>query len=201
MSKVLIINGHTPAPISPGRLNASLVDRARLFFEENGSEVKITNVSDVYDVEAEVERLTWADIVIFQYPVNWMGLPWGFKKYLDEVLSAGLDGRLCAGDGRSEAAPKANYGMGGSLIETRYMLSLTFNAPSEAFDDPSEEFFGGKSVDDLMWPMHLNAKFIGMRQLPTFSAYDVFKNPEIADDFERFDLHLRSVSQHLEVAA
>ena len=201
MSNIFIINGHQPAPISEGRLNASLVERATAIFEANGGTVRTTRTAEPYDVEEEVERFRWADLVIMQYPVNWMGVSWGFKKYLDEVLSAGLDARLCDGDGRSAEAPKANYGMGGTLTGTQYMLSLTFNAPAEAFNDPAQAFFGGKSVDDLMWPMHLNAKFIGMTPLPTFAAYDVFKNPQVERDFERFDAHLRSVLDHVRVAA
>jgi modulator of drug activity B len=32
------------------------------------------------------------------------------------------------------ASPNMNYGMGGTLTGTQYMLSCTLNAPSEAFD-------------------------------------------------------------------
>ena len=70
------------------------------------------------------------------------------------------------------------------------MLSLTFNAPRDAFDDPSQEFFGGKSVDDLFWPAHLNFKFFEMTPLETFACYDVMKNPQIESDLVRFDEHL-----------
>lgn len=69
-------------------------------------------------------------------------------------------------------------------------MSLTFNAPAGAFDDP-EGFFEGRSVDDLFWPMHLNFKFFGMQALPTFAAFDVMKNPDVETDFERFRAHLR----------
>lgn len=70
------------------------------------------------------------------------------------------------------------------------MLSITANAPSEAFNDPKEAFFEGMSVDDLFKPMHLNFKFMGMEALPTFSAHDLMKNPEIEKDMERFKKHL-----------
>ena len=83
--------------------------------------------------------------------------------------------------------------MGGTLRGKKYMLSVTFNAPREAFDDPRQQFFAGRSVDDLLLPTHLNAKFFGMKPLPTFAAFDVMKNPEIDSDFARFAAHLNQV--------
>ena len=192
MQKVLILNGHQPYPFAEGRLNASLVERARRFFEANGAEVKIDTLSEGWDVDASVEAHVWADTIIMQFPVNWMGTPWIFKKYMDEVYTAGMDGRLCAGDGRTKEQPKVNYGMGGALTGTRYMLSVTLNAPAEAFDDPKEPFFEGGSLDDLLRPTHLNAKFFGLSPLPTFGAFDVMKNPDVENDFIRFDEHLHS---------
>ena len=193
MSNVLIINGHHPYSFSEGKLNASLVERARSFFEGRGDDVRVVETVKDYDIETEVAKHVWADVVLIQFPVNWMGVPWSLKKYQDDVYTAGTDGRLCAGDGRSAEAPKANYGAGGSLSGTRYMLSLTFNAPVEAFDNGSEYLFQGKSVDDLMFPTHMNARFFAMEQLPTFAAFDVIKNPEIENDFARFDAHLKRV--------
>lgn len=193
MSKIFMINGHQPYPFAKGDLNAALVERARKHLMDAGHDVRVTRVAEGYDVEQEVGNHQWADVVVMQFPVNWMGVPWSFKKYMDEVYTAGMDGRLTTGDGRTADAPKDNYGMGGSLTGTKYMLSVTFNAPREAFDDPSQAFFAGRSVDDLMLPAHLNAKFFGMEQLPTFAAFDVMKNPEIESDFERFDAHLRSL--------
>ncbi len=193
MSNVLILTGHQPYPFAQGQLNATLVDRAAGYLSSQGHELRITRTADGYDVEQEIANHQWADIIIMQFPVNWMGVPWSFKKYMDEVYSAGMDGRLCAGDGRSAEAPKRNYGMGGSLGGTRYMLSVTLNAPAEAFDDPTEPFFEGGTLDDLLRPMHLNAKFFAMSPLPTFGAHDVMKNPDIESDLARFDAHLREV--------
>ncbi len=198
MSNILILNGTQPYSFAKGALNAAFADRAKTWFEGRGHDVRVTVVAEGYDVEAEVESHLWADTILFQFPVNWMMVPWILKKYMDEVYTAGMDGRLCAGDGRSTEAPKANYGTGGALQGTSYMLSLTFNAPAEAFDDPGAFFFQGGSVDDLLRPVHLNARFFGMTPLPTFSAHDVMKNPTIEADFARFDAHL---AKHFKGAA
>ncbi len=113
---------------------------------------------------------------------------------MDEVYSAGMDGTLCQGDGRTRSDASKQYGTGGSLTGKRYMLSLTFNAPKDAFGDPGQYLLQGRSVDDLFFPMHMNFRFFGMEPLDTFVCYDVMKNPQIENDLARFEAHL---DQHL----
>lgn len=188
-SNVLIINAHQYYPFSEGKLNAALVDKAATLLEGKGYNTRIVTMSEDYDVEEQLAHHQWADIVILQSPCNWMGMPWSFKKYMDEVYTAGMGGALCHGDGRTEDAPKANYGMGGTLTHVKYMMSVTFNAPEEAFND-DDEFFEGKSVDDLMFPMHMNFKFFGMKPMETFACFDVMKNADVENDFKRFEAHI-----------
>lgn len=190
MSNVLIINAHQPYPFSEGKLNATLVDKAVTLLEAKGHQTRVITMQEEIDVLAQLENFKWADRVIIQSPVNWMTVPWSFKKYMDEVFTAGMGGDLCLFDGRSESEPKKNYGTGGTQTNSKYMLSLTFNAPEESFNDESEYLFQGKSVDDLMFHMHANFRFLGMKAMPTFAAYDVMKNGNIENDFARFEVHL-----------
>ncbi|MEM1405940.1 MAG: NAD(P)H-dependent oxidoreductase [Bacteroidota bacterium] len=189
MKNIFIINGHQKYPFSEGRLNASLAQKASDYFTANGYRIRSTTMEDAYEVNEEIEKWKWADLVFFQTPINWMGVSWSFKKYIDEVFSMGMMGEMSDGDGRSKTEPKKNYGLGGKL-KGKYMMSVTANAPKEAFNDPEETFFNGLSEDDLLKPMHLNFKWFGLEPLPTFLAYDVMKNPEIENDFKRFDAHL-----------
>lgn len=193
MKNVFIINGHQPYPFAKGRLNRTLVELAREHLTQRGYEVETTEVSKGWEVETEIARHQWADVVLMQFPVNWMGTPWGLKKYMDEVYTVGMDGRLCKGDGRHGPDDGHLYGLGGALTDTSYMLSLTFNAPRDAFENPAAKFFDARTVDDLMWPMHLNLRFFGMKPLPTFSAHDVMKNPDIDTDLGRFRAHLEAL--------
>lgn len=190
MKNILIINGHEPYPFSEGKLNQTLVEMATLALQSKGYEIKHSSMQDDYDVDMEIEKHQWADVIILQTPVNWMGVPWTFKKYMDEVYTAGMDGRLCDGDGRTRQDQAKQYGTGGSLSGKRYMISLTYNAPELAFNNPEQEFFEGKGHDDLFWPTHLNFKFFGMSPLDTFACYDVLKNPNVEQDFIRFKAHL-----------
>ena len=192
MKNIFIINGHQKYPFSQGKLNASLTEKAEHFFNDHGFEVRKTTMEDEYDVNEEIEKFKWADVVFFQTPLNWMGVSWSFKKYIDEVFSFGMMGEMSDGDGRRSEAPKKNYGLGGKL-NGKYMMSVTANAPKEAFNNPEETFFGGMSEDELLRPMHLNFKWFGLEPLQTFMAYDVMKNPDIETDFQRFDSHLKNL--------
>ncbi|BCO18672.1 MULTISPECIES: NAD(P)H-dependent oxidoreductase [unclassified Alteromonas] len=192
MKNVLIINAHQYYPFSEGRLNSSLVDQATSLLTQKGYDTRHVNMLDEVDVQQQLELHQWADIILLQSPINWMGVPWSFKKYMDEVYTAGMGGALCNGDGRSADEPKKGYGTGGTLKGKKYMMSVTFNAPEESFNDDSEYLFQGKSVDDLLFPMHANFRFFGMEALPTFAAFDVMKNADVENDFKRFEAHIKN---------
>lgn len=188
---VLIINGHQPYDFSPGKLTQSLIDIATRELEAKGHSVKHSNVLE-YDVAEELAKHQWADRVILQFPSNWMGVPWSCKKYMDDVFTAGMVDVFCKADGRSSKNPKANYGTGGLMKGKKYLLSVTFNAPREAFNNPAEYLFQGKSLDDLLFPIHCTFRFFAMEQLPTFAAYDVLKNPTIEQDLADFTAHIQA---------
>lgn len=190
MKNAFIINGHHPYSFSEGHLNNELVRRMEQSLIAKGFEVEHTASAEDWDVKKEIEKHQWADVIIVQAPVNWMSVPWSLKRYMDEVYTAGLGGALCNTDGRTEEAPKDNYGTGGTLQGKKYMFSLTFNAPEEAFNDPKQYLFQGKSVDDLWFPWHMNFRFFAMESLPTFACFDVMKNPTIEDDFKRLEAHM-----------
>ena len=191
MSNILIINAHHSYPFSKGTLNRKMVEIAEECLKAQGHSLRVVHTDQEWDVEKELENHQWADAILVQSPVNWMMVPWTFKKYMDEVYTAGMRGALCNGDGRHADNPKKNYGGGGTLKGKNYMISLTLNAPEEAFNDVSQYLFQGKSLDDLWMPMHMNFRFFAMSPLPTFACYDVMKNPDIGKDFERFKAHLR----------
>jgi len=190
MKNILIINGHHYYPFSEGKLNKALIEKATQMLGDANFEIKTTITEKEYNVEQEMEKFLWADTVIFQTPLNWMGVSWSFKKYMDEVLTAGMMGKMSNGDGRTAENPKKNYGLGG-LLTGKYMISVTANAPKEAFNNPNEKFFNGGREDDLLLPMHLNFRWFGLKPLKTFFAYDVMKNADVENDFIRFEKHIK----------
>lgn len=188
---ILLLNGHQPYPFSEGRLTRALIERAEAVLSRKGHTIRHSVVT-AYNVNEELEKHQWADALLIQFPSNWMMIPWSFKKYMDEVYIPGTAGALCNNDGRHSASPKKGYGTGGTQTGKKYMLSTTFNAPAEAFDDPGEYLFQGKGLDDLHFPVHCVYRFFGMEQLPSFACFDVMKNPTLEEDFKRWEAHLNT---------
>lgn len=188
MKNILLLNGGKQFAHSNGRYNRTLHDTAVTFLDQAGFAIQTTEIDAGYDADEEVRKILWADAVIYQMPGWWMGAPWTVKKYLDEVFTAG-HGSLYANDGRTRSDDSQKYGSGGLIHGKRYMLSLTWNAPQQAFDDPSD-FFGGRGVDAVYFPFHKANEFLGMRALPTFLCTDVMKRPDIDRDIDRYQRHL-----------
>ncbi|CAM3847663.1 NAD(P)H-dependent oxidoreductase [Arcobacter cloacae] len=185
MKKVLILNGHQYYDVvAKGELTQHYIDTANDFFLKNGFEVKHTHIEKGYDVEEECQKFEWADYVLFQYPVYWMGVPWITKKYFDETFT---QGRHYTSDGRSRSDESKTYGTGGLLKGKKYMLSLTYNCPTSEFDNP-KGFFDGLSLDEAHIATHKTFQFCGLEPLKTYSVHDIFKGDlDLKKELEKFE--------------
>ncbi|QIQ20899.1 NAD(P)H-dependent oxidoreductase [Zophobihabitans entericus] len=191
MSNILIVNAAKSFAHSEGALNNFLSSVAQETLSELGHEVKRTDVDKGYDLEEEVGKFLWADTIIYQMPAWWMDMPWILKKYVDDVFTFG-HGRMYNNDGRTRSDLSKKYGSGGMLQGRTYMLSVTWNAPLEAFVE-ANQFFEGKGVDSVYFPFHKANEFIGLKRLPTFMCNDVIKEPHVEQDAARYKAHLKSV--------
>lgn len=195
--KVLLINARQPVEgMSKGKLNTYIAATIREHLASKGYEVRITDIVNGYEVEQEVQKHLWADIIITQSPVYWFGNPWTYKKYVEEVFNGGLlNPRMLANDGRTRSDPSKQYGTGGLMQGKKYMLSLTWNAPGAAFNDPGQYLFQGKSVDDVFVFNTANYRFCGVEVLPSFSCHDVLKDRVTEHDIGRLRSHLDTYIQ------
>lgn len=191
MKNILLINGAKTFAHSNGQLNDTLTELAQEVLSGLGHQVQVTRADSEYDTKAEVEKFLWADTVIYQMPGWWMGAPWTVKKYIDDVFTEG-HGSLYANDGRSRSDASKKYGSGGLIHDKNYMLSLTWNAPMDAFND-AEQFFHGVGVDGVYLPFHKANQFLGMQTLPTFIVNDVIKAPEVEAYMAQYRDHLTQV--------
>lgn len=190
--KVLIIDAGIKFIFAGGTLNHTYANRAAELFTGAGWEVDVTRLEDEsWKTEDEVKKLAAADLVFVQTPAWWMGPPWQFKKWMDEVFTNSDFGD----DGRTHTAPELNYGRGGNY-RGHFLISQTWNAPLNAFVDP-KEFFEGKGVDAVLYPVRKAFEFIGLTGLETFMANDVIKNPTFDSDMERFEAYVRDVIETL----
>jgi modulator of drug activity B len=195
MKNALVINAHQVFDgVSSGNLNRSIIKIIIEELKKRDYAIKETNIEAGYDVNEEVNKHAEANLIILQSPVYWFGNPWMYKKYVDEVFSAGLfQQKLMTDDGRSRDNPQKQYGTGGKLIGTKYMLSLTWNAPKEAFGDEEQYLFNGKTVDDLFTFNTANYKSFGAEILPAFSCFNVMKEPQIDNDILRLRKHFSNI--------
>jgi modulator of drug activity B len=191
---VLIINTHLTYPgWSEGKLNLTFMELAKEFFVERGHQITETFVERGYDPDEEAAKHVAADLVILQTPVNWFSAPWIYKRYVDEVFNAGLTRELLlSGDGRTREDPARQYGSGGKMQGRKFMVSATWNAPREAFDNPEGILYGGKGTADLFLHITSNYKFTGYDILPDFGVFDIFKNPDIPLAIENYKRHLEA---------
>lgn len=108
------------------------------------------------DLALEMAKLSRADLVIFQFPLWWMGMPAIMKGWIDRVFA--LD--FAYGGGR--------WFDHGRFAEKRAMLSFSVGGPPEAYG--SDGIYG--PIADVIHPIHHGVlKFVGFKVLEPFVAY------------------------------
>jgi NADPH dehydrogenase (quinone) len=195
MKNIFIINGSHPFAHSGGRFNETLFNTTIGYFDSNENfAVKSTQVGDDYDAKEEVEKFKWADIVIYHTPIWWFQIPFGFKKYIDEVFTEGHQNGIYKSDGRSRTNSDINYGTGGLMHGKKYILTTSWNAPKTAFT-LENEFFDQKSVDEgIMFGFHRMNAFTGMELIGTHHFHDMEKNADVPLELENYSGFLNKIT-------
>ncbi|WP_062053815.1 NAD(P)H-dependent oxidoreductase [Aquimarina longa] len=191
MKNILIINGWHTFAGSKGTFNKSLFKISTSFFNTSDMyTIKTTEIDNGYHIEDEVLKFIWSDIVIYHTPIWWFSIPFNFKKYLDEVLTAGYKNGMWESDGRTAKNPEINYGTGGLLTGKKYILTTSWNAPKGAFILPNE-FFNEISVDNgPMSGFHGMNKYLGLQRIASLQFHDIEKNANANQELENYTLFL-----------
>ena len=128
------------------------------YFKQQIEEMHATDVKGfAADLEAEMQKLEWCDLMIWQFPLWWFGLPGILKGWVDRVFAMG---RTYGGDRIYE---------GGVFRGKRAVLSLTTGGPLPAYEKGG---FNG-DIAAILRPIQR-----GMLQ---FVGFDVLK-PQIVYD-------------------
>lgn len=117
------------------------------YFKQQIEEMHATEVNGFSaDIEAELQKLEWCDLMIWQFPMWWFSMPAMLKGWVDRVFAMG---RV--------------YG-GGHIYETgvfkgkRAMLSLTTGGPAESY---TVDGFNG-DIYGILRPIHRGIlEFVG----------------------------------------
>ena len=174
--KILLINGYQKHDFCKGDLNSSL-HNIMLNFLRHKNDLKLSSVEN-YNVIDERNKFLWADLIIFQFPIYWFNVPGKLKVYMDEVFEYGQFYSF------SDV-----YGQGGLMNGKEYILSTTWNAPKQVFNN-STSFFNGKDVDDVLISFHKAMEFCGFKKRETLSFHNVVKNPQ-------FDSYKKKLEKYL----
>jgi len=193
MKNILIINGWHTFVDSPGQFNKALFNTTEAFFKASDDyQVKSTQVNDGYKTEDEVLKFIWADVIIYHTPIWWFSVPYNFKKYLDEVLTAGHGNGMWISDGRNSDNPEINYGTGGLLHGRQYVLTTSWNAPKGAFKLQGE-FFNRISVDNgPMSGFHGMNRYLGLNLMESLQFHDVEKNADTYQEIKNYEAFLEN---------
>lgn len=192
---IFVINGGQHFAHSGGKFNRTLTELDRAFFTPHkGFELQITDINEAYDLQEEVQKYVWADVIIYHFPVWWFSMPYELKAYVDKVFTAGHRKGMYRSDGRKRENPDINYGKGGTMQGRKYMVTTSWNAPETAFTLPGE-FFNQTSVDEgVLFGFHRMNAFLGLDRIDGIHFHDLEKNVTQ----ERVDRYKEQYLDHLE---
>jgi NAD(P)H dehydrogenase (quinone) len=142
------------------------------------------------DVLAEQEKLLWADMIIFQFPLWWYTMPAILKGWVDRVFTY----HFAYGVGEHSDVKYGERFGEGTLAGRRALLSVTAGGP--------ESHYAGRGIngpiDDLLFPIqHGILYYPGIEVLPPFVLYGTDRTtgedfPDIAKAWEQRLLTLES---------
>jgi NAD(P)H dehydrogenase (quinone) len=110
------------------------------------------------DVKEEMDKVLWADLIIFQFPIWWSNFPAILKGWVDRVFYNGFAFNL---------VEMQLYG-NGPLRGKKAMLSFTTGAPRELYTDEGPH---GEIEVLIKYFNHLLFEFVGMEALPYFAIF------------------------------
>lgn len=109
------------------------------------------------DVQREIERLEWADLVVFQFPLWWHAQPAILKGWVDRVF---VYGGLYSGRMRYDR---------GHFRGKQAILSVTTGSPEATF----QPFGRAGNMAEWLWPMHSSLYYVGYDVLAPQVTYGV----------------------------
>jgi NAD(P)H dehydrogenase (quinone) len=134
------------------------------------------------DIQAELDKLLWSDLLILQFPLWWFSVPAMMKGWIDRVF---VNGTVYGGSGKRFD--------GGGLKGRRAMLAMTTGCLPGMVEPGG--LLGDRDV--ILWHLHHGTfGYSGLETMPPFLAWSIHytddeKRAEYLDSYER---HLRSIN-------
>ncbi len=140
------------------------------YFKQQMEEMYATETDGFADdIETEIEKIEWCDLMIWQFPLWWFGLPAILKGWVDRVFAMG---RTYGGD---------KLYANGVFKGKRALLSLTTGGPAPSY---AKGGFQG-DIQAILRPIHRGMlQFVGFEVL----APQINYGPVRMDDIQRKQL-------------
>jgi NAD(P)H dehydrogenase (quinone) len=153
-------------PVS-GRRNFTTVQNPDVFRQQAEEAHAAAHDGFASDIQAEMDKLFWCDVLILQFPLWWFGLPAILKGWVDRVFASG--GRIYGG---------GKWYDRGVFAGKRAMCALTIGGPETMY---AEDGLNG-ALGAILFPIHH-----GMLYFTGFSVIEPFQvhAPARMDDAAR----------------
>jgi len=149
-AEILVLVAHPE--LEQSRANRRLIDAARALQQGGSGRVAVRDLYALYpdyliDVDAEQAALAAAQLVVWQHPIRWYGMPPLMKLWCDDVLAFGWA-----------------YGPGGTMLRGKdvWLVASTGGAEDSYRPDGYNRYF----FDAFVPPYEQTAALCGIRFLP-----------------------------------
>lgn len=157
------------------------------FFKYQMEQVNaFTNNFFVDELKIEMDKLLWCDVLIFNFPMWWFGLPSILKGWVDKVFAMGF----VYGNGKGVYE-------NGTFKDKTALITMTTGGPEIAYN-------GGKNgnMENILFPInHGMFYFAGMTVLPPFISYSPARKTEeeLKIELNRYVNYLKDLDNHVPI--
>jgi NAD(P)H dehydrogenase (quinone) len=113
-------------------------------------------MTDRFDVQAEIDKLMRADLLVLQFPIWWFSAPAILKGWLDRVFVYGL------------YSSSRRYDTGLFKGKTAF-LSVTAGGPESSFGHDGRN----GDIQLVLWPLNFTLHYMGYSVLPHHAVFGV----------------------------
>ena len=161
--KTLVVTAGYSIFDAKGQLNSFLAYLTEKNLTKKGHKVKFSDTTkDTWNVDREVEKLLWAENIIYIVPVMWFNMPAPMVKWLDQVLLYGKTFVITE-----------EYGEGGQVPADKFMIVATSNLKRSDLGK-GVVLKNASHIDDVLQPLIMTNNYLSVReQIPTFHADNV----------------------------
>ncbi len=163
MKKTLLVTAGYSIFDAKGQLNGFLAYLTEKNLSKKGHKIKISDVTkDTLNMDRELEKLLWADTIIYIMPIMWFNMPAPLVKWLDQVLLY-----------EKTFVITEEYGEGGRVPANNFMIATTSNLKKSDLGQ-GVVLKNAQHIDDVLQPLIMTNNYLSIRnQIPTFHADNV----------------------------